>query len=279
MISVRINTLKTTREEMISFFDQSNIEYEMISWYSQAFILKNVTAKYITELNLYKEGKLYIQSLSSMIPALVLNPTVQDRVLDVAAAPGSKTTQMAMLMENQGEIVVNDISHDRLYKLKANIAHYGVKNIKVTHVDGRSIWKKFPEYFDKVLLDAPCSMNNKLSGKKIKQLSNLQKWLLRSAVSSAKVGGIIVYSTCTQTVEENEEVIQWVLEKEKEAVKLENIHLEKFPMEPGLLGLSQTGRIAPNDRMEAFYVAKLKKVKSNIISFGRSFKTRAKKTD
>ena len=244
------------------------------------------TTEGITELSVYKEGKVYIQSLSSMIPALILSPTKDDVVLDMAAAPGSKTTQMAMMMNNGGQIVANDMSHERLYKLKANLAQQSVTNTTCSHSAGQSLWQRYPEYFDKVLLDAPCSMEGRFDGtdpetfddwstKKIKRLSKLQKWLLRSAVSATKVGGTIVYSTCTLAPEENEEVINWILEKEARTVQLEDISIEGLEMMNGLTSwqdkqftpeLTKTKRILPSNTMEGFYIAKIKKIQSNVRS-------------
>src|SRR6202035_4766795 len=122
----------------------------------------------------------------------------------------------------------------RLFKLKENFKTMGVINAKVLNLPGESFWKQLPEYFDKTLVDVPCSMEGRIrcddpksykdwSTKKIKQLSKLQKYLLRSAVSATKVGGTIVYSTCTLAPEENEEVIEWVVNKTPDALIVEKI--------------------------------------------------------
>jgi 16S rRNA (cytosine1407-C5)-methyltransferase len=286
-IIIRINTLKSNRNEVIDELKKLNLHFSALPWYSDALILEEIESRNLTELSLYKEGKIYIQSLSSMIPALILNPDKNDKVLDIAAAPGSKTTQIAAMMNNSGEIIANDISRERLYKLKANLEHQGVTNVKTVSIPGQSIWQKYPEYFDKVLLDAPCSMEGRFqaedaetyadwSMKKIKRLSKLQKWLLRSAVSSTKVGGTIVYSTCTLAPEENEEVINWILEKESKHIQLEEVHLENLHMKNGLTHwlkdsyseeLKKTKRILPTDTMEGFFVAKIKKTHSNVTAF------------
>lgn len=283
-IAVRANTIRIPSEELFTSLLNYDISPQRISWYPAAFSLQNTPTKKITELQLYAEGKIYIQSLSSMIPALVLDPKPMEKVLDMAAAPGSKTSQMAMMMENTGKIIANDISHERLYKLKASLALQGVTNTKVTNYAGQSIWQKFPEYFDKVLVDVPCSMEGRIqftdpatfsdwSMKKIKRLSKLQKWMLRSAVSATKVGGIIVYSTCTLAPEENEEVIDWILEKEKNTIELQTIHIPQLTMTDGLLHfqvdrfspeINKTKRIIPDQMMEGFYIAKIKKIASNV---------------
>lgn len=276
--SIRINTLKSSAEDIISYLRQNNISYTPVSWYNNAFILNDIESKKITEFSAYQEGKIYIQSLSSMVPPLILNPSQTDRVLDMTAAPGSKTTHLAMIMGNTGEIIANDIDGHRLYRLRSNIERLGVTNVTVTRHAGQSLWQKYPEYFDRVLLDAPCSMEGRnnfehWSVKKIKNLAKLQQWLLRSAVSATKPGGIIVYSTCTLAPEENEGVITWILEKEKGAVELEEIILPGFALSPGIIAwegkpfhseIIKTKRIYPDQILESFYIARLRKIRSNI---------------
>ncbi len=267
-ISIRVNTLKSTTHDVIKQLDSLKISYEKISWCKDALLLPTATSKQVTESSLYKEGKIYIQSLSSMVPALVLNPQGGEKVLDMAAAPGSKTTQIAALMENKGEIIANDIDSNRIYRLKSVLLAQGVTNTITSRLPGQSLWTKYPEYFDKVLLDAPCSMEGKFdvsdpktyshwSLKKVKNLSKLQRWMLRSAVSATKIGGTIVYSTCTLSPEENEQVIDWILEKEKGNIILEKISIENLPLIKGY--------ILPSKTMEGFFVAKLKKIKSNTV--------------
>ncbi len=267
-ISIRVNTLKSTTHDVIKQLDSLKISYEKISWYKDALLLPTATSKQITETSLYKEGKIYIQSLSSMVPALILNPQNGDKVLDMAAAPGSKTTQISAMMENKGEIIANDIDSNRIYRLKSVLLTQGVVNTITSRIPGQSLWTKYPEYFDKVLLDAPCSMEGKFnvtdpktyshwSLKKVKNLSKLQRWMLRSAVSAIKIGGTIVYSTCTLSPEENEQVIDWILEKEKGNIILEKVKIENISL--------ANGYILPSEIMEGFFVAKLKKIKSNTV--------------
>jgi tRNA (cytosine49-C5)-methyltransferase len=149
------------------------------------------------------------------------------------------------------------------------------------------LWQKYPEYFDKVLLDSPCSLEGRFdasdpksyqdwSPKKVKLLSKMQKFLLRSAISLCKIGGEVVYSTCTLSPEENEEVIDWILSKEGGAVSVETISF-KVPHEiPGLASwkgklfnpeVQKSIRILPSKEMEGFFVVKLKKHKSTITHY------------
>jgi NOL1/NOP2/sun family putative RNA methylase len=231
----RVNTLKIDCEE-------------------QAFIT-TAPLRQIQELDIYKNGEIYVQSLSSMIPAKVLDPRPGDFVLDICAAPGSKTSQMAALMRNEGQIIANDNSRIRIYKLEANLRNLGVTNTSIIQSQAQTLWQKYPEAFDKVLADVPCSMEGRFytpdpktykdwSPKKVKQLAKLQQFILRSAFGCTKPGGIIVYSTCTLSTTENEGVVEWLLKKER-----------------GKVELVSSERIAPSEVMEGFFVAKLRKLK------------------
>jgi NOL1/NOP2/sun family putative RNA methylase len=277
----RANTLKITPEDLVKELAKQGIEVAPVSWYHNAFVLQNVPQKTISATNLYNNGFLYIQSLSSMIPPLVLNPQPQEKVLDIAAAPGSKTTQIAMMMDNSGELIANDISRVRMYKLVANLQQQGVTIAKTFTRPGEALWKMFPEYFDKTLVDVPCSMEGRFytedektyrdwSIKKIRELENKQRFLLRSAISATKPGGTIVYSTCTLAPEENEGVIDWILKKEEGAIEVEKIELPEIPFISPLTSwktkeynaqVALTARILPSKHMEGFYIAKLKKLR------------------
>jgi 16S rRNA (cytosine1407-C5)-methyltransferase len=266
----------------LQLLSKYGITFIELKWYKDALILPHSTSRELTALPEYNQGLFYIQNLSSMIPALVLDPKKDDLVLDLAAAPGSKTTQLAALMQNSGEIVANDISSTRIFKLKSVLETLGITNTKTINMPGEKVWQKYPEHFDKVLIDSPCSMEGRFtlleeksfsqwSTKKVKQLAKQQQWLLRSAISATKVGGTIVYSTCTIAPEENEGVIEWILQKEKEAVIIEPIILPEFTFQPVLkewknkpfsTAVSNTCRILPSHSMEGFYIAKIRKVKS-----------------
>ncbi len=278
--TLRANTLKISADDVFQKFTESGIELEKVPWWSTAFIVKNATLRQVTEHELYQSGSVYVQSLSSMIPPLVLDPQPNEKILDLTAAPGSKTTQIAALMKNTGEIIANDLSPVRLFKLQANVKMQGAKNVFVRRGPGEYFWKKFPEYFDRTLIDVPCSMEGRMNSndpdtyedwslRKIKELSIRQCHLLRSAVSVTKVGGIIVYSTCTLAPEENENVVNWLLEREKGKVELEDISLEHVETSPAILAwqkktfspeVSKALRILPSSTMEGFFVAKLRKI-------------------
>lgn len=283
-VSFRVNTIKTTTAEVLSILDAEDILYKKVEWYPDAFIISQTDKARLFALPLYEQGMIYVQGLSSMIPAIVLDPHKDELVLDMAAAPGSKTTQLASLMGNEGDLTANDKSRARLYKLKSLLTQQGVTNTTVICASGEYLWKKLPEYFDKVLLDAPCSMEGRFftdeiksyedwSPKKVKMLGQIQKYLLRGAISATKPGGTIVYSTCTLSPEENEEVLHWILEREKESVVLEEISLDISDRSPGLThwktktfdpSIAKAMRVLPSKTMEGFFIAKFKKIKSNL---------------
>lgn len=243
----RVNTLKSDFETLKS---KLGFEYTL---HGQAFIT-NHPLRSIQELDIYKNGEIYVQGLSSMIPAMVLDPKQNEIILDLCSAPGSKTSQIAALMNNTGQIIANDNSRIRIYKLEANLKNLGVTNTTIIHSSGQSLWQKYPDYFDKSLVDVPCSMEGRFtsldpksyknwSPNKVKELAQLQKFLLRSAFGCTKPGGTLVYSTCTLNTRENEEVVEWLLKKE--AGRVELVSME---------------RINPSPIMEGFFVAKLRKV-------------------
>ena len=283
--TLRVNTIKTTAEVFLKQMKELGVVLEQVPWYEKAFILKNENQRQdLFHSAPNDSGDFYVQGLSSMIPPLVLDPRPDDKLLDIAASPGSKTTQLSVQMNNTGEILANDISQDRLFKLKRNLDAQGAINVKLNRSLGETLWRRYPEYFDKTLADAPCSMEGRISLldprtfrnwslKKIKALSKRQKWILRSAVSATKPGGTIVYSTCTLAPEENEEVIDWLLNKEADAIKLESISIPNLKLMPGITSwqgkkynpeIRKTARILPSELMEGFFVAKIRKLRSTV---------------
>jgi 16S rRNA (cytosine1407-C5)-methyltransferase len=220
---LRSNSIKTNRDEVQeNLLSNYGIATEKLSDISDA--LKVVGDKTLIGKTLeHSIGEYYIQSLSSMIPPIVLNPQPTDKVLDLCSAPGSKTTQIAALMQNKGTLLVNEIQLDRLKTLVFNLERMNVVNAGVIHSKGEVLSRFFQNHFDKILVDAPCSglgimqkkneISNWWTKEKAEQLSELQYRLLLSALKMVKVGGEIVYSTCTLSVEENEFVIDKLLKK------------------------------------------------------------------
>jgi 16S rRNA (cytosine1407-C5)-methyltransferase len=283
-IALRANTLKTTPGAVRALLEDAGFVLAPISWYDAAFVVLDGQQRALTDLPEYHAGHFYIQNLSSMIPALVLDPQPDERILDLTAAPGSKTTQLATLMNNTGEILANDLSRTRVFRLRANLEQQGVTNTHTQTAPGELVWQKYPEYFDRVLIDAPCTMEGRISCadsesyadwslKKIKKLARRQQFLLRSAISACKPGGTVVYSTCTMAPEENEAVINWLLEKEGDAVEVSQIAVKGIPGNPGLMSwdgttyrsdVSRCLRIVSQAPYEGFFVAKITKLRPTV---------------
>lgn len=225
-------------------------------------------------------GYYYIQELASMLPPIALNPQPHEKILDLCASPGSKTTQIASYMNNTGSIVANEISLGRIKILAANLERCGVANTIITKKEGIALCKKFKRlnyHFNKILIDAPCSGEGTLRSsiktytmwnpKTITSLSRTQRQLLDSAISILSPKGTIIYSTCTHAPEENEEVVNYILNKYPE-LKIEKISLPINPRE-GLTRFRDTEyaqelkyacRVYPQDNnTEGFFLAKLTK--------------------
>ncbi|MEI7653587.1 MAG: RsmB/NOP family class I SAM-dependent RNA methyltransferase [bacterium] len=224
MLTILPNTLTHTREEILAIFTREKIAATPLSWHDTALSL-DTDKDTLTHLPEFMEGYFYLQNPSSLLPVLALDPQPGEKVLDLAAAPGGKTIHMAIRMDNTGEIIANDLSPGRVARMRRLLTTYGVTSVTATAIPGQRLWTKYPGYFDRVLLDAPCSMHgtDTPSSDSPAKMARLQRWLLRSAISACRPGGVIVYSTCTTAVEENEEVIDWILRKDQGKVLVEPI--------------------------------------------------------
>lgn len=267
--TLRVNTIKTNIEEVEREFKENKIEYEKVPWSKEAFIIKNVKEKQIQELISYKEGKIYLQSLSSMLPPIILNPKENTDILDMAAAPGGKTTQMAALVNNKARITACEMNRIRAERLKYNIERQGASCVYVMITDARRMDSFFS--FDKILLDAPCSGSGTISlnncdlekiftTKLIKKSTLAQEALLKKAISMLKPGKEMVYSTCSILQEENEEIISKVLKNNNiEIVPIEFKGIDHLPLLPS--NVKGTLCVAPNELYEGFFIAKIRKIK------------------
>ncbi len=267
--TLRVNTLKYDVQTLMRDFREKNIKFERVPWYQDALIIKNVTEKEIQKLKLFEKGCIYLQSLSSMVPPLVLSPKPGEKVLDLTAAPGSKTTQMAAMMENTGSILANELDKIRCERLQYNATMQGASIVTVNNNYGERIGSQYPEAFEKVLLDTPCSGEGRFvatdaktyrswSKRKVKELVKIQKKLFKSAYEALKPNGIMVYSTCTLNLEENEKILEWALEQFN--LKLLDIKLELKEVQQGQTeNTKQAVKILPSKMMEGFFVTKLLK--------------------
>lgn len=267
---VRVNTLKTSILTVMGILREQNVRFERIKFLPDSLIISNKNEKFFEDLDIYKNGLIYFQGISSQLPVLFLNPVASERVLDMCAAPGSKTTQIGIYMKNQGEIVAYEKDQVRCERLKYNLSRQGVDITKVLLGDSCLPGDEYAGYFDKVLLDAPCSAEGRIcisdprsfrfwSEKNIRENAKMQRRLMRAAVKALKPGGVLVYSTCTLAQEENEMVVLNALKEFGEFLKLEKIDLDFKYKLPILGGLKGVLKAMPSNISEGFFVAKIRK--------------------
>ena len=221
---VRCNELKITTNDLIKIFDENKIEYSGVENFPNIFLIKNGVNLFKTDL--LEKGYIFIQSISSIIPAYALDPKPYEKVLDMCAAPGSKTTQIAQLMDNKGSIDAWDLYPHKIKLIEENINRLGVKIVTPKLQDATKLLPTLTGQYDKVLLDAPCSGLGVLGHKPelrwrrteetIESLISTQKDLLKCASTYVKKGGTLVYSTCTLNINENEKIVDWFLNQKKE---------------------------------------------------------------
>jgi NOL1/NOP2/sun family putative RNA methylase len=282
--SIRCNTLKISPKELRKRLEKKGWLIEQpFKDYQEVMIIKNelIPGEIGRSLE-HLLGYYYIQEIASMLPPLVLEPKEEERILDLCAAPGSKTTQIAAIMKNKGLLIANEVSFGRMKILAGNLERCGVMNCILTRRDAIALCNKFKQnnfYFDKILLDAPCSGEGTINTtpktltmwniNTINFLSNLQKSMISSAISILKENGILIYSTCTHAPEEDEEIIDFALKNfnmEIQEIKLpiktkEGITRWKNKEYDPRVRLSK--RVYPHiSNTEGFFIAKLKKVKN-----------------
>ncbi|CAE6437111.1 unnamed protein product [Rhizoctonia solani] len=277
-VTIRTNTLRARRRDLAQALINRGVNLEPIGKWTNVGLQVFESSVPIGATPEYLAGHYMLQAASSFLPVIALAPQPNERVLDMASAPGGKTTHMSALMQNTGLIFANDANKARTKSLSANVHRLGCKNVVVCSYDGR----EFPKVlggFDRVLLDAPCSGTGVISKdasvktnkteRDFTLLSHLQKQLILCAIdsvdASSKTGGYIVYSTCSVTVDENEAVVDYALRKRPHA-KLVDTGLEfgvpgftKFRGKKFNEKLSLTRRFYPHvHNMDGFYVAKFK---------------------
>lgn len=231
--SIRVNTLKISVADFLALVSPYNWQLTPVPWCAEGFWIERddeaslplgSTAEHLS-------GLFYIQEASSMLPvaALFADDNAPERVMDVAAAPGSKTTQIAARMGNRGAILANEFSASRVKVLHANISRCGIHNVALTHFDGRVFGAALPEAFDAILLDAPCSGEGVVrkdpdalknwSVESNLEIAATQRELIDSAFHALRPGGTLVYSTCTLNRDENEDVCLWLKAQYPDAVE------------------------------------------------------------
>lgn len=287
-ITLRANTLKMDSDAVAAELDTHKIGYSRVPWYHDAFVLDGgVDIRRIWDLDIYKSGSIYLQSLSSMLPPLVLSPRPALDILDMCAAPGGKTAQMAALTEGKGRFTACELNGPRAEKLRYNLEKQGAENINVMQTDARKLDEFFR--FDQILLDAPCTgtgityAGDERAAKRItpallKKVTKSQRALLDRGLTVLKAGGTLVYSTCSILEEENAqqvlaalkshrdcELVPIMTEKPADAEQLDKVIVlpraieETFPLPLLPSSLPGTLTVAPNEHFEGFFVAAIKK--------------------
>ena len=258
-VTLRANTLKATAEDIAAALDEAGIAHQTVTWYPDAFILPEAQVSDLWDLDIYRDGKIYLQSLSSMMPPLVLGAQAGEDILDMCAAPGGKTTQIVALTQGQAHLTACEMSNPRAEKLEANLHRQGAKNVPVMRIDARELDEFFR--FDRILLAEENALaggfssavlellvdNGALHGQRIKRIglpdafvehgtqaqllgkcARSQRALLDRAMGALKPGGTLVYSTCSILPQENEDALQEALDKHMDC---ELIPLDGTPSE------------------------------------------------
>lgn len=279
--SVRLNPLKGNVEDTLTNMKVLGWNGLQHQWCEDGYTIDQ-GYEALRDSDLVPDGKIYIQNPSSWLPVAALDAQVGERVLDVCAAPGGKTSHIAARQGNSGELTVNDNSRARLAKLQANLARLGVEAEYALHDATRLTKYMEPESFDKILLDAPCSGEGLINLEQpksldswsvahVRRLSDLQKKIITQAWQLLAPGGRLVYSTCTMAPEENEAVIDYLLRRYDDAA------LETLPFtlaaplrswngrdfNPEVI---KSGRVFPEDGSEAFFVCSLRKGTTSVDS-------------
>ena len=262
VVTIRVNTIKANKQEIIDKLKNVQIEFDEIEYNNNALIIRNKNEEDLRKLDMYENGEIYMQSLSSMLPPIVLEPKEKENILDMTAAPGGKTTQMSAMTDNKSYITACEKNKIRAERLKYNLQKQGAKMVNVMQEDARKLSDYFS--FDKILLDAPCSgsgtenvLNAKFTEELIERSVKTQEELLKKALKILKPGGEMVYSTCSILKQENEELLKKFLKKSK--IEIMPINLtDEIPMLPTTL--EGTVCVCPTEIYEGFFVAKIKKL-------------------
>ena len=276
-VTLRANTLLADAEEVAAALEQAGIEATRVPWYPDAFVLGDETRERdLWDLDIYKQGKIYLQSLSSMLPPLALSPAPGADVLDMCAAPGGKTSQMAALAPaapgiRAARVTACELSAPRAEKLEHNLAKLGATNVQVMRCDARRLDSWFA--FDQVLLDAPCTGSGTvhlhdghaaryLTPELADRVEHSQRALLDKGLEVLKPGGTLVYSTCSVLTRENEDVVEWGLSRHA-GCELVSVGLDEAlgagELAPVALPtrLPETLTVCPSRLYEGFFVSKI----------------------
>lgn len=274
--SIRLNPLRAPPAQTLVELQSSGIEVHPVTWCSHAFTT-NMSARALQAHPAHSEGGFHIQSLSSIAASLALDPQPGESVLDLCAAPGSKTSHLAAMMNNRGQLVALDSSRSRLYRLREVLRILGA-TAECICAHGERWARGHPTMFDRVLVDAPCSgegrihlgdsaANDGWTISKVRRLASLQKSLLHSGIDALRIGGTLVYSTCTFAPEENEQVLQRALDRYEGRIEILPLQFDIPGSIPALTtwsnhalhpSIANARRILPP--LEGFFIARIRKI-------------------
>lgn len=280
--SIRCNTLKISVNELKKRLNEKNwrIKQPFKDFPEIMIIESEIKPGELGRSLEHQLGYYYIQEISSMLPILTLKPRENEKLLDLCSSPGSKTTQAASFMNNKGTIIANEVKFGRIKILSSNLERCGVSNTIITKKDGIALCRKLQKQkitFDKILVDAPCSGEGTIRSspktlkmwniKTINNLSRLQKALVASTIPLLEKQGELIYSTCTHSPEENEEIVDFIIENFPE-LEIQKINLPlktrqgitKWKNKEFKKEVKHSCRIYPQDNdTEGFFIAKFKR--------------------
>lgn len=275
-VTLRANTLKATADQVADALGAAGIPYQRVPWYTDAFVVDAPRERAVWDMEIYKQGGVYLQSLSSMLPPLALAPRQGADILDMCAAPGGKTSQIAALTQGAAHICACELNALRADKLQYNMDKQGVTNLQIMRVDARKLDEFFS--FDQILLDAPCTgtgtvragdpkVEKRITPQLLSKATRSQRALLDRGLTVLKRGGTMIYSTCSILPEENDQMVAAVLKRHRdcEVVPLDPAALASAPNDPQLSLPCLPGKIEgtitvrPTRLFEGFYIAAIKK--------------------
>lgn len=280
-VTLRVNTLKSTDADVMEMFRKELMQFERVKGLDHAFIVKNRGAKELLKHRMCLEGLVYLQGLTSQLPPLVLDPKAGEVIGDFCAAPGSKTSQIAAMIRKSGPppsqggvrggLYAFEPNFIRIEKLHNTLKIQDAEFVETQMIDSTKLGAKMPEFFDKILLDVPCSGEGRIDAADDSSFvdwgdatmlayPDLQKKLFASAVAALKVGGTLVYSTCTLAPDENENIITWAL-REFPSLVAETVMLPVTMKTASIVHkTTKSITLLPTAQWEGFFVAKLRKI-------------------
>ncbi|MFI4861130.1 MAG: RsmB/NOP family class I SAM-dependent RNA methyltransferase [Phycisphaerales bacterium JB063] len=278
--SFRVNTLKAQPSEVAALLREAGLTPSPVPGIDSAFTVPPEQRSALTQSALVSDGRVYIQGVASMLAPLALDAQPGESVLDLCAAPGGKTLMLAAMMRNAGVLNAVEPGKTRFFKLRANLERGGATMVKTYHTDGRSVGRKTPGRFDRVLVDAPCAGEAMFttrdpasyadwSEKKVRRCARVQKALLRAALAAVRPGGVVLYCTCSMSVAENEGVVAHTLAKLGDAVAAETLPGLPAQTMPALTAwrgkslpeaVGRGVRVLPTAEHDAFFLMLLRRV-------------------